>query len=88
MPDTPKVFYIWVHDPRSSEYHFEGQEYIDTSKGAFASKEVADEIILAMRMFQRTDNPCTFSVRPLELHTEETFDEWMQNKGPGAQRTG
>jgi hypothetical protein len=83
-----KIYYIWVHDPRSTEYAFEGREYIDISKGAFTSKEVAEQIILGMQMFQEKGDPCTFSVRELELHSEETFAEWMATNGPGARRTG
>ncbi len=41
-----KVYYIWVWDPRSTEYSFEGREFIDISKGAFLSKEVAQEVKL------------------------------------------
>lgn len=83
-----KVYYIWVYDPRSTEYHYEGREYIDYSKGAFLSKEVAEGVRDFMRMFQEKDDPCTFSVRELELHEEATMDEWMEAKGPGARRAG
>jgi hypothetical protein len=83
-----KVYYIWVWDPRSTDHSFDGREFIDSSKGAFLNKEVAEEIINGMRMFQDVDDPCTFSVRELNLNEEATFEEWMENKGPGRRRAG
>ena len=82
-----QVYYIWISEPESSR-HPEGREYIDYSKGAFLSKEVAEGIRDFMRMFQEEGDDAYISVRELELHEEATLDEWMAVKGPGARRTG
>jgi uncharacterized protein with NAD-binding domain and iron-sulfur cluster len=81
-----KVYYIHVSDPRSSEYHPEGQEYIDYSKGAFLDEEVAKNILGMMQLFQEKGDECRYSIRSLELHEETSFDDWMDNKGPSSER--
>lgn len=81
-----KIYFIHVYDPRSTEYHFEGREFIDYSKGAFLDEEVAKNILAMMQMFQEVDDPSTFSIRSMELHEEASFDEWMETKGPGKRK--
>ena len=82
MSDTKTVYLIKVYDPRPTEYSFEGREYFDYSKGAFTSKEVAEEVLNGMRLFQEKDDPTTYRVVPFKLNEESSFEEWMDNNAP------
>ena len=80
-----KVYYIWISEDPSTR-HPDGIEYIDSSKGAFTSKEVAEGIRDFMRLFQEEGDRSYISVRELSLYEEATLDEWMEKHGPGAQK--
>lgn len=73
MADTKQVYVIRYHDPRSTEYHFEGREDICWDKGVFVDRDVAEMVKGFMEMFKEVGDPTTFSVRPLDLNEETDF---------------
>jgi hypothetical protein len=83
MSEKREIYFIQAWDPRSTEYHPEGREYVVLSKGAFVSKEVAQEVINGIRMFQEIGDETTYSVRTLRLDENTTFEGWLDDNLPG-----
>jgi len=76
-----KVYLIRYYNPRT------GDEGTDM-KGVYTSRDVAENIMGMMRLFQEVGDETEYSIRTMELHEETDFDAWMAAKGPGARRAG
>jgi len=85
---TKKAYVIHYHDPRSSEYHYDGREDICWDKGVFTDKEVATQVMNGIRMFQAKGDETTYRVRELPLHEDTDFGTWVSRELGKARRAG
>ena len=84
--DSKQIHLIEVHDPVGTKYDPGPRTYIAYNKGAFTSKEVAEEVINGMRMFQEKGDETTFRVRSYKLDESDNFEQWMDNNAPWRQK--
>lgn len=82
MVGSKTIYMIHVYDPEARLQEYGQTEYFDLSKGAFTSKEVADQVAASMRAFAKVGDEKIFSVRTIGLSECETFDEWLNENAP------
>lgn len=80
-----EIYLIKVYDPNGGD-HGMGSEFYDYRKGAFADKDLAEEVVQSMRCFAEKGSEVTFRVQPFKFSEEKTFDEWMDNNAPWRQK--
>lgn len=76
-----EIYLISVYDPNGNDG--EGHSFFDYKKGAFAHREVADEAVNGMMLFQEMGDECSFSVVTFKFNPESTLEDWLDNNLPG-----
>lgn len=76
-----EVYMISVYDPNGNDG--DGHSFFDSRKGAFASREVANEAVNGMLLFQEKGDESSFSVVTVKFNPEDTLEEWLDNNLPG-----